>query len=161
MGIFNIFRKDDKNKQKSGAQKRGAKSLPAGLSAARHDRRANVKKEPDAVSDGEDLNKIAGEKEIVAEAKRSSRGTEIKPRITEKTSREEAAGKYTFEVSEGSSKPEVKKAVEEIYKTKVASVNLMNVEAKQLGRMRRGYGTRGCFRKAIVTLKPGEKINLS
>lgn len=66
---------------------------------------------------------------------------------------------YVFMVHSGATKPEVKKAVKAIYKVDVVSVNMINRPAKQ---KRSGNGKKGFqegYRKAIVTLKKGQKID--
>ena len=64
--------------------------------------------------------------------------------------------KYTFKVAKDSNKIEIKKAVEELFKVKVASVNVMNYDGKY---KRMGYtsGTTASFKKAIVTLTEDSK----
>ena len=64
--------------------------------------------------------------------------------------------KYSFEVPQDANKVEIKKAVEEIFGVKVASVNTMNVTGK-LKRMGRYEGRRASYKKAIVTLAKGSK----
>jgi large subunit ribosomal protein L23 len=84
----------------------------------------------------------------------------IKPVITEKLSRLQEEGKYTFEVIKNSSKPEIKEAVEATYPgVKVAKVNTMIMPSKPKGRYTRsGYqgGRTKVWKKAIVTVKEGE-----
>ena len=64
--------------------------------------------------------------------------------------------KYSFEVPQSANKLEIKKAVEEIFGVKVASVNTMNVTGK-LKRMGRYEGRRASYKKAIVTLTKDSK----
>ena len=64
--------------------------------------------------------------------------------------------KYSFEVPQDANKVEIKKAVEEIFGVKVASVNTMNVTGK-LKRMGRYEGRRASYKKAIVTLTKDSK----
>jgi len=83
-----------------------------------------------------------------------------KPWITEKAGALSAMGKYVFIVKEKASKPEIKKAMKEIYKVDAVAVNMVNRPAK---RKRFGGGPAsavGGYRKAIVTLKKGQKIDL-
>ncbi|MFH0969006.1 MAG: 50S ribosomal protein L23 [Patescibacteria group bacterium] len=83
----------------------------------------------------------------------------IEPWITEKSHQEMAQNKYIFRVSKDSSKVSVKKAVEDLYKVSVLDVNVVNIPPKK-----RIYGkTKGFksgFKKAIVKLKKGDKIEL-
>lgn len=146
MRIFNIFGKKKEKNREIGAKKSKAPDAA---------KKAPKKGLEEKTTKSGALGTGAGA------ARKDSSGISLKPMITEKSSFGEAFGKYTFAVSADSSKPAIKKAVEEIYKTKVLAVNLMNVGSKQLGRMRHGYGRRPSFRKAVVTLRAGEKINLT
>lgn len=83
----------------------------------------------------------------------------IKPIVTEKTTALMEEGKYTFRVPLAATKIEVRQAVEQIFKVKVESVNTMRYEGK-LKRLGRTQGRRSDWKKAIVTLKPGETIEL-
>ncbi len=82
-----------------------------------------------------------------------------RPHITERSGGLNAIGKYVFMVKPGSAKPEIKKAVEEIYKVNVVAVNVINRPAKTK-RFRMVKGRQEGYRKAIVTLKEGQKIDL-
>ena len=79
-----------------------------------------------------------------------------KPIITEKTMGLMEEKKYTFEVAADANKVEIKKAIEEIFGVKVASVNVMNVLGKYKG-MGVHVGKRPDWKKAIVTLKADSK----
>ncbi len=80
----------------------------------------------------------------------------IKPIISEQSMDQLASKKYTFEVKKGANKIEIKKAVEEIFGVKVASVNTMNMLGK-MKRMGRYEGRRASWKKAIVTLTADSK----
>ena len=82
----------------------------------------------------------------------------IRPVLTEKTYLLMGEGKYTFEVAKDATKPEIKKAVEEIFDVKVVKVNVLNVKSKPK-RYGRFIGRRPGFKKAYVTLAEGSKIN--
>ena len=80
------------------------------------------------------------------------------PIITEKThAQKEAANKLTFRVNLKANKIEIRKAIEDIFKVKVLGVNTVHVRGKQK-RLGRTQGFRPDWKKAIVTLAPGEKI---
>ncbi|MGM9540201.1 50S ribosomal protein L23 [Anaerovibrio sp.] len=81
----------------------------------------------------------------------------IRPLITEKSTTLMAEGKYVFEVAKSANKIEIAKAVSQIFKVKVASVNTINVEGK-VKRMGRSVGKRSDYKKAIVKLAAGETI---
>ena len=81
------------------------------------------------------------------------------PWITEKSTALNAAGKYVFIVKPSATKNEVKKAVHDIYKVNPISVNIVRKSAR-MKRFRAGYGRKPGYKKAIVTLRAGEKIDL-
>ena len=79
-----------------------------------------------------------------------------RPIITERSMMGAQDKKYTFEVAKNANKIQIKKAVEEVFGVKVASVNTMNVLGKYK-RMGANIGKRADWKKAIVTLKPDSK----
>ncbi|MEK7566601.1 MAG: 50S ribosomal protein L23 [Patescibacteria group bacterium] len=83
-----------------------------------------------------------------------------KPRITEKSSIMNERGVYVFRVASGATKPEVKKAVEELYKVRVEKVNMINMPSR-LRRLGRKIGRRPGYRKASVRIAHGQKIEFS
>ncbi|MBQ7474302.1 MAG: 50S ribosomal protein L23 [Clostridia bacterium] len=80
----------------------------------------------------------------------------LKPIITEKSMDMIADKKYTFKVAPDATKPEIAKAVEELFGVKVAAVNVMNMKSKPK-RVRFALGRTAEWKKAIVTLKPDSK----
>jgi len=85
----------------------------------------------------------------------------IEPLITEKLSKAaEASSQYGFKVHPQANKKEVKSAIEKIFEVHVESVNTMNVSGKWR-RVRHVPGQTAAWKKAIVTLKKGEKIDLT
>ena len=80
----------------------------------------------------------------------------IKPIITEKAMDGIADKKYTFKVAADATKPEIAKAVEELFGVKVAKVNTMNMKRKPK-RLRYQSGHTSAWTKAIVTLKADSK----
>lgn len=64
--------------------------------------------------------------------------------------------KYTFKVAKDANKIEIKNAVEELFKVKVESVNIMNYDGKNK-RMGYTHGTTTSFKKAVVTLTKDSK----
>lgn len=83
----------------------------------------------------------------------------IKPLITEKISDMAILGKYAFKVATNANKIMVKKAVSTLYGVKVRDVKIINIRGKKV-RYGRQSGRRPDWRKAIVTLAPGEKIEI-
>jgi len=82
-----------------------------------------------------------------------------RPLITEKNAMLQAQGKYAFEVARESNKHQIKQAVEKAFKVKVLAVNVMTVPGKTRRVGRRQILTQS-WKKAIVTLKSGDKIEL-
>ena len=81
-----------------------------------------------------------------------------RPILSEKsTAQAEANNQVAFEVTLSATKPEIKRAVERFFKVKVASVNTTVVPGKAY-RTRTGNEKTNSWKKAMVTLKDGEKI---
>ncbi|HWP45944.1 MAG TPA: 50S ribosomal protein L23 [Candidatus Limnocylindrales bacterium] len=81
-----------------------------------------------------------------------------RPLFSEKNSRLKAKyNKYVFEVDRNANKIEIKKALEEIFAVKVLKVNTINVLGK-VRRRGRTSGKRPDWKKAIATLREGDKI---
>jgi large subunit ribosomal protein L23 len=81
-----------------------------------------------------------------------------RPLVTEKTSiQKEQSNQITFEVDRSANRIEIKRAIEKIFKVNVAHVRTMQVKGKtkQRGRI---IGKRRDWKKAIITLLPGERI---
>ena len=81
----------------------------------------------------------------------------IKPIVTERTTNLMEQSKYTFKVDKEANKIEIKYAVETIFKVNVTDVKTMNVKGK-LKRQGRTAGYRPDWKKAIVTLKDGQRL---
>ena len=81
----------------------------------------------------------------------------IRPLVTERSTALMEEGKYVFEVAKSANKIQIADAVAEIFKVKVLSVNTANVTGK-VKRVGRNIGRRRSYKKAIVTLAPGETI---
>lgn len=81
----------------------------------------------------------------------------IRPIITEKAMDFRDIFQYAFEVSMYAPKPEIKKAVEELFKVHVIKVRTTTVKPKNK-RVRRAPGKTRMWKKALVTLKKGETI---
>lgn len=83
----------------------------------------------------------------------------LSPLLTEKgTLLKEKDNKVMFRVAREANKIEIKRAVEEIFKVKVENVSTMNYKGK-MKRLGRYEGKRPDWKKAIVTLKKGEKLD--
>jgi len=84
-----------------------------------------------------------------------------RPLVTEKsTALQELRNQFTFEVAPSANKPEVRKAVETLFKVKVMAVNIVNLP----GKARRTFGRPGetrPWKKAVVTLRKGDTIEIA
>lgn len=85
----------------------------------------------------------------------------LAPIITEKSTLDAKNGKFTFKVAKESDKPEVKKAVEEVFKVDVVSVATQMIKGrrKRVGKLRIEVSERP-WKKATVKLAEGQKIDL-
>ena len=82
------------------------------------------------------------------------------PIITEKTAAMANENKYAFKVDPKATKLEIKEAVEKIFKVEVLDVSTLNMQVKKK-RVGRYTGLSNRCKKAIVTLKPGQTIELN
>jgi large subunit ribosomal protein L23 len=82
------------------------------------------------------------------------------PLITEKSVTGTEIGKYSFRVKKDSNKIEIAQAVEQVFNVKVLSVNTMTVKGKKKRVGRHPAGMTPDWKKAIVTLVPGNKIEI-
>jgi large subunit ribosomal protein L23 len=83
----------------------------------------------------------------------------VRPLITEKNTMLMNLSKYCFEVNRVANKLQIKEAVQTLFSVEVSAVNVSTVP----GRMRRVGKSRGMtspWRKAVVTLKPGQRIEI-
>jgi large subunit ribosomal protein L23 len=86
--------------------------------------------------------------------------TIIAPVITEKTTLASEHGKVVFEVAKGATKPQIKKAVEALFRVKVKSVNTA-IRKGKVKRFRGVSGKQKDVKKAIVTLEEGHSIDVT
>ena len=86
--------------------------------------------------------------------------TIISPNVTEKSTSLSEFNKVVFKVHKGSSKNSIKKSIEKIFKVNVIKINTINLKGKtKLVRNKRAY--KPGYKKAIVTLKKGQNIDLA
>jgi large subunit ribosomal protein L23 len=82
-------------------------------------------------------------------------------RITEKgTIQAEKHNQYTVVADRRATAPQIKRAVQELFKVKVQRVNTQNVQGKARRQNTQAAGRTSDWKKAIITLKEGEKIDL-
>ena len=84
----------------------------------------------------------------------------LRPHQTEKAARLQALNQYTFRVRPSANQLEIKQAIARLYKVKVAGVTVAHLPAKTR-RLGRQTGQRAGFKKAVVRLAPGNKIDLA
>ena len=82
-----------------------------------------------------------------------------KPHISEKASYLSEVDQYIFEVSPNYNKNEIKKTIEGLYGVNVLSVNIIRIPAKKR-RLGRTEGFRKSYKKAVVKIKNGQKIEI-
>lgn len=87
--------------------------------------------------------------DIIRNLVRTEKGTQLEPQR-----------KYLFQVSMGANKVQIRKAVEEIYKVKIESVNTAIIPGK-LKRVRQELGSTTPWKRAVVTLREGHKIEVT
>jgi len=83
----------------------------------------------------------------------------IRPLITEKNTNLMSLNKYSFQVDRSANKMQIKQAIESIFNVSVTAVHTMNVRGKMRRRGMR-YGYTADWKKAIVTLAEGDRIEL-
>ena len=84
----------------------------------------------------------------------------ISPNITEKSTSLSEFNKVVFKVNKGASKNSIKRSIEKIFKVNVIKINTINLKGKtKLVRNKRAY--KPGYKKAIVTLKNGQNIDLA
>lgn len=83
-----------------------------------------------------------------------------RPLVTERSMViRDTQNKYSFKVHPRATKPEIRKAIEELFSVKVTAVATMNVAGKPK-RLGRSAGYRASWKKAIVTVAAGQKIEI-
>ena len=89
-----------------------------------------------------------------------TRNVLLRPVISEKSVLETERNNYTFAVAREANKFQIKAAVETEFKVDVLGVRVLSVKSKQKRRGRKTLGTVPGWRKAIVTIAAGQKIEL-
>jgi large subunit ribosomal protein L23 len=83
----------------------------------------------------------------------------LRPVVTERTTDASEAGIYTFIVAKDANKVEIRQAIESLFGVKVAGVRTMNYRGKWR-RVGRSIGRRPAYKKAVVQLAAGERIDV-
>jgi large subunit ribosomal protein L23 len=84
----------------------------------------------------------------------------LQPVITEKSTRNSEFNQVTFKVTNDATKPEIKQAVEMLFRVKVKAVNTLNQKGK-VKRFKGRIGRRSDTKKAIVTLAEGQSVDVT
>lgn len=142
MAILDIFKKkDDKEKQKP--EKKAAPLKVEKKEEEKREKVAEIKKEEVKKSDMRENN-------IVYRVLKSSH-------VTEKAINQGTENKYVFRIHKSANKVETKKAIQDFYGVRVLGVNIVNIPKKKR-RLGKTEGFRSGYKKAIVTLAKGDKI---
>jgi len=92
---------------------------------------------------------------------RDARSVVIRPIVSEKSYAQYDENVYTFEVARNANKVEIRKAIEEIFNVRVTNVNTLNRAGKRKRNRRTGtYGQRSGHKRAVVSLAPGDRIEI-
>lgn len=161
MGILNRWATKKENEEAN--EKRAASAIKKVKEAAKvtKDVVAEKKTEKKVVKPVEEKKKevktAVAEKEVTS---KTAYKVLIRPLITEKSTYLQSGGTYVFEVSPSTTKTEIKKAVQALYKVKVKGIRIVNLQGKQV-RFGRVQGRRKASKKAMVTLQKGQVIELN
>jgi len=159
MGVLDIFKK---RKQKEEAQK---EKISSEKSVEKQAKVFTPVKDEKSSSAKAAEDKPVEEKKKKAEKVSRKEDTSdaykvlVRPLVTEKAADLGAYGKYVFEVSKGASKIQVKQAIKNVYGVLPVKVNIVSMGGKRR-RFGRTTGHTRNWRKAVITLKPGEKIEI-
>jgi large subunit ribosomal protein L23 len=96
---------------------------------------------------------------MTAGVQKDPRDVLLAPVISEKSYGLLDQNKYTFDVHPDANKTEIKIAVEKVFGVRVASVNTLNRQGKRR-RTRTGWGQRKSVKRAIVSVAPGDRIDI-
>ena len=143
MNLLDFFRKKEKRKRLAGLAAKPENAVLSEKKSANNEAVAGKEEKP--------------EPERVLGDSKSASSILRKPNITEKSSLASEEGVYTFQVDSSASKHEIKKAVEELYGVEVMRVNVINMPHR-LRSFGRKFGRRPGYRKALVYLAEGQKI---
>jgi len=81
------------------------------------------------------------------------------PIISEKSTQLSALRKYVFLVDKNAAKPEIRKIIENAYKVNITDVRIINVKSKKK-RLGQSVGVRPGYKKAMITLKVGQRLDV-
>ncbi len=123
---------------------------------------SKTKKEPSPEEKKEEKKVVVAppkEKKTIKKEMGKTLGVLVRPMITEKSSFLSPYGQYVFKVAPQTNKIEIAKAIERAYGVKPTSVNIVRVRGKKV-RSGKTVGATKNWKKAIITLKAGDKIEI-
>lgn len=157
MGLFDKFKKrfervgqEDRKPKHVVKEDRGGLTKAELESAKAHEGGQPAKGKPEK----------AAEKQVKREDTRQAPRILLRPLITEKATQLSSYRQYAFVVHPKANKIEIRKAIRALYGVEPQAVNVMRVPGKDV-RFGRVRGRTNSWKKAIVTLKPGEKIDVA
>ncbi len=150
MKIFDILKRKKEGEKEAEKEVRIKKSKPEVKKA-----KAKIEKKPETKVDKSKIKKDIRKDRRFQEAYRILKA----PHITEKATDLTKSNQYVFKVFPKANKVEIRKAIEEIYGVDVLSVNIINVPSKRR-RLGRISGWKKGYKKAIIKIKPGQKIEV-
>jgi large subunit ribosomal protein L23 len=176
MGLFKKSKKDDSDKVEIKVNKKeetASTKTPTDKDEKKQDKSVDVEKKTDSIEVELKSDKKQDKKKTTKKEKKSEKTEKIdnkkdtkeaykyliRPLISEKVAMQGALNQYGFEISKRANKVEIKKAIKALYGVDVEKVNIVNVRGKKT-RYGRKEGSRKNWKKAIVFVKEGQKIEL-
>lgn len=155
MAIFDIFKK---TKKEESEVKKTPKKKTSKLTSKK-EKPEEKKQTLDEALQPQKEKPVAGAKKV--EKKQFSEAWRIleSPHVTEKSTRLAEQAAYIFKVKPSANKPEIRQAIQDLYGVKVEKVNIVNIPRKTR-RVGRNEGYKPGYKKAIVKLAAGEKIEI-
>lgn len=149
MGIFNLLKRKEVSRQKKTPEATEKKEKPTEVKKEIEQKERQIK---------ETAEKSGKKIELKGKSSAAPRIL-IKPLVTEKAADLSSFSQYVFAVDSKANKIEVKKAIRAIYNVEPVKVNIVSVSGKKV-RYGRLSGKTKNWKKAVVTLKPGDKIEI-
>lgn len=162
MGFLNIFKKEKKAEGKKEEKKEEKTAKEEKLKKAEKEREKSLPSEEEKKKEKKVEEKVSP---LKPQKKREKKLSKIafavldRPHITEKATSLAEENCYVFRVYKNANKIEIKKAVEDVYGVNVVSVRIINVPPKRR-RVGRHIGWRKGYKKAIVKIEKGQKIEI-
>lgn len=155
MAIFDIF----KNKKES--EEKPAKKTPAVKAAKARQAKKTAKRQPEDIKSKIIKPEVIKPESVKSKKSQAGMGIQVlhSPHITEKATDLLEQNKYIFKVYQGANKIEIKRAIESEYGVDVVSVRVINIPRRKR-RVGKNIGWKKGYRKAIVGIKNGQKIEI-